>query len=92
MPSKARNYSLVFCLFVFLFVIIGGGLHQISHGFVDRILHLKRYVVGAGDEADNRGGGRSGGGIARVGVKQLTRRRCPLLNCESILWGIEAGD
>ena len=27
MRSKARNYSLVFCLFVFLFVIIGGGLH-----------------------------------------------------------------
>jgi Flp pilus assembly protein TadB len=27
MHSKARNYSLVFCLFVFLFVIIGGGLH-----------------------------------------------------------------
>jgi hypothetical protein len=27
MHSKARNYSLVFCRFVFLFVIIGGGLH-----------------------------------------------------------------
>ena len=27
MPSKARNYPLVFCLFVFLFVIIGGDLH-----------------------------------------------------------------
>ena len=27
MPNQATNYSLVFCLFVFLFVIIGGGLH-----------------------------------------------------------------
>jgi hypothetical protein len=27
MHSKAKNYSLVFCLFVFLFMIIGGGLH-----------------------------------------------------------------
>jgi peptidoglycan/LPS O-acetylase OafA/YrhL len=28
MHSKVKNYSLVFCLFVFLFVIIGGGLHM----------------------------------------------------------------
>jgi peptidoglycan/LPS O-acetylase OafA/YrhL len=27
MHSKVKNYTLVFCLFVFLFVIIGGGLH-----------------------------------------------------------------
>ena len=27
MHSKVKNYSLIFCLFVFLFVIIGGGLH-----------------------------------------------------------------
>ena len=27
MHSKAKNYALIFCLFVFLFVIIGGGLH-----------------------------------------------------------------
>ena len=27
MHSKVKNYALVFCLFVFLFVIIGGGLH-----------------------------------------------------------------
>ena len=27
MHSKVKNYSLVLCLFVFLFVIIGGGLH-----------------------------------------------------------------
>ena len=27
MHSKARNYSLVFCLSVFVFVIIGSGLH-----------------------------------------------------------------
>ena len=27
MHSKIKNYALVFCLFVFLFVIIGGGLH-----------------------------------------------------------------
>ena len=35
---------------------------------------------------------RGRGGIARhsPGVKQLTRRNCPLLNCESVLWGIEA--
>ncbi len=33
-----------------------------------------------------------GGGIGRhrPGVRQLTRRNCPLLNCESVLWGIEA--
>ena len=28
MHSKVKNYALVFCLFVFLFVIIGGGLHH----------------------------------------------------------------
>ena len=28
MHSKVKNYALVFCLFVFLFVIIGGGLHM----------------------------------------------------------------
>ena len=28
MHSKVKNYSLVLCLFVFLFVIIGGGLHM----------------------------------------------------------------
>jgi ligand-binding sensor domain-containing protein len=35
---------------------------------------------------------RGGGGIAPHSprVKQLTRRNCPLLNCESVLWGIEA--
>ena len=27
MHSKVKNYALVLCLFVFLFVIIGGGLH-----------------------------------------------------------------
>ena len=27
MHSKVKNYALVFCLFVFLFVTIGGGLH-----------------------------------------------------------------
>ena len=27
MHSKAKNYVLIFWLFVFLFVIIGGGLH-----------------------------------------------------------------
>ena len=27
MHRKVKNYSLVFCLFVFLFVVLGGGLH-----------------------------------------------------------------
>ena len=27
MPEKIKNYALVTCLFVFLFVIIGGGFH-----------------------------------------------------------------
>ena len=27
MQAKLKNYGLVICLFVFLFVIIGGGLH-----------------------------------------------------------------
>jgi hypothetical protein len=27
MRNKLKSYSLVLCLFVFLFVIIGGGLH-----------------------------------------------------------------
>ena len=30
MYSKVKNYALVFCLFVFLFVMIGGGLHHES--------------------------------------------------------------
>jgi peptidoglycan/LPS O-acetylase OafA/YrhL len=28
MQGKLKNYALVICLFVFLFVIIGGGLHM----------------------------------------------------------------
>jgi len=28
MHSKVKNYALVICLFVFLFVTIGGGLHM----------------------------------------------------------------
>ena len=28
MHSKVKSYALVFCLFVFLFVTIGGGLHM----------------------------------------------------------------
>src|SRR5664280_2907009 len=28
MHSKVKNYALIFCLFVFLFVTIGGGLHM----------------------------------------------------------------
>ncbi|HZM08679.1 MAG TPA: hypothetical protein VFC15_00525 [Candidatus Limnocylindrales bacterium] len=28
MHSKVKNYALVFCLFVFLFVTIGGDLHM----------------------------------------------------------------
>ena len=32
MRQKAKTYSLGFCLFVFLFVIIGGGLHLGSGG------------------------------------------------------------
>ena len=28
MHGKVKNYSLVFCLFVFLFVVLGGGLHM----------------------------------------------------------------
>ena len=27
MQGRLKNYALVICLFVFLFVIIGGGLH-----------------------------------------------------------------
>jgi hypothetical protein len=32
MHSKVKNYALVICLFVFLFVTIGGGLHLNSSG------------------------------------------------------------
>ena len=32
MRDKLKTYSLVLCLFVFLFVIIGGGLHLNSFG------------------------------------------------------------
>ena len=32
MHSKVKNYALVFCLFVFLFVTIGGGLHMTPGG------------------------------------------------------------
>ncbi len=28
MYRKVKNYSLVVCLFVFLFVVVGGGLHM----------------------------------------------------------------
>ena len=30
MQGRLKNYALVICLFVFLFVIIGGGLHLIQ--------------------------------------------------------------
>jgi peptidoglycan/LPS O-acetylase OafA/YrhL len=32
MHGKVKNYALVFCLFVFLFVTIGGGLHMSPGG------------------------------------------------------------
>ena len=32
MHSKVKNYALVICLFVFMFVIIGGGLHLNPRG------------------------------------------------------------
>lgn len=32
MQNRLRNYALVICLFVFLFVIIGGGLHLAPGG------------------------------------------------------------
>ncbi len=32
MQRRLKNYALVFCLFVFLFVTIGGGLHMNSGG------------------------------------------------------------
>ena len=32
MHRKVKNYSLVFCLFVFLFVVLGGGLHMTPGG------------------------------------------------------------
>ena len=32
MHGKVKNYALVFCLFVFLFVTIGGGLHMNAGG------------------------------------------------------------
>ncbi len=32
MHRKVKNYALVFCLFVFLFVTIGGGLHMNAGG------------------------------------------------------------
>jgi len=28
MYRNVKNYSLIFCLFVFLFVVLGGGLHM----------------------------------------------------------------
>ncbi len=28
MHTKVKNYSLVVCLFIFLFVVVGGGLHM----------------------------------------------------------------
>ena len=28
MHRKVKNYSLVVCLFIFLFVVVGGGLHM----------------------------------------------------------------
>ena len=28
MYRKVKNYSLVICLFIFLFVVVGGGLHM----------------------------------------------------------------
>jgi hypothetical protein len=34
MHSKVKNYALVLCLFVFLFVIIGGGLHLNPSGAI----------------------------------------------------------
>ena len=32
MHNRLRNYALVICLFVFLFVILGGGLHLAPGG------------------------------------------------------------
>jgi hypothetical protein len=32
MYRKVKNYSLVICLFIFLFVVVGGGLHMNPSG------------------------------------------------------------
>ncbi len=32
MKAKIKNYSLVLCLFVFLFVLVGGGFHLSPNG------------------------------------------------------------
>ena len=34
MQGRLKNYALVICLFVFLFVIVGGGLHLNQSGAV----------------------------------------------------------
>jgi hypothetical protein len=34
MQNRLKNYGLVICLFVFLFVIIGGGLHLAPGGAI----------------------------------------------------------
>ena len=60
MQGRLKNYSLVICLFVFLFVIIGGGLHLNPSGaflaaisgtpLVIYVFHRRPHGVSRSDE------------------------------------------
>jgi hypothetical protein len=45
MQEKLKNYALVVCLFVFLFVIIGGGLHLNPGGALLAAVTGTRLVI-----------------------------------------------
>ena len=69
MRNKLKSYSLVLCLFVFLFVIIGGGLHLNPVGAFAAALSATPLIL----HSVNRWGGACGQISAVKGIKATSK-------------------
>lgn len=76
MVTKAKQALLVFCLFLFLFVVIGGGLHLNPGGaFIAAVsgtplvIHLLNRTRGAKDLEHNRPSSPLGPGLSRCDLE-----------------------
>ena len=69
MRNKVKSYSLVLCLFVFLFVIIGGGLHLNPLGAFAAALSATPLIL----HCVNRWGGNRARAFLVNGVQKVPR-------------------
>ena len=69
MRNKLKSYSLVLCLFVFLFVIIGGGLHLNPIGAFAAALSATPLIL----HSVNRWGGNRAQNSAVKGIQAASR-------------------